>query len=55
MKRYRDVTLSSDYKEADVFEADEVADDTVVDMNSEDFAEDMADNFVMDEVEETVE
>ncbi len=52
MKRYRDVTLSSDYKAAEMFEADDMTDEAVVDMESEDFAEDMADDFVVDEVEE---
>jgi len=56
MKRYRDVTLSTDYKETvdfDVndFTAEEAADNAV----SEDFDEDMAEELVVDEVEEVAE
>ncbi|MBR2401456.1 MAG: DNA-directed RNA polymerase subunit beta', partial [Lachnospiraceae bacterium] len=52
MKRYRDVTLSTDYKEADTFEMEEVeADDFEVD----DMMDEPTDDFVVDEVMEEVE
>jgi len=57
MKRYRDVTLSTDYKEVVDFDVNEIADEEMVeDAVSEDFDEEMTEELVVEEVaEEAVE
>jgi len=55
MKRYRDVTLSSDYKETVDFEAMETEDGEELESAiSEDFSEDTTEELVVDEVAEEV-
>jgi len=52
MKRYRDVTLSTDYKEADVFDVNDGMDAEAVieDYEAEDMMDEAAEDFVVDEV-----
>ena len=55
MKRYRDVTLSTDYKETVDFDVNEIAEDEMTDNAvSEDFDEEITEELVVEEVTEEV-
>ena len=57
MKRYRDVTLSTDYKEVEAFEMEDevVADEVMDDFEADDMMDEPTDDLVVDEVMEEVE